>query len=147
MADMSKRAKGILIESLGWLLVAAGIAALVLPGPGLLALFAGMALLATRYEWAEKRLDPVRKAALRTASESVESWWRIAFSALFSIGLIAVGLFWGIRPATPAWWPLADKWWLVGGWGAGGTLVASGIIAIGMIVFSYFNFRGSTRTK
>ena len=50
-----------------------GIAALVLPGPGLLALFAGVALLATQYEWAERRLEPVKKAALRGAADSVKT--------------------------------------------------------------------------
>ena len=56
--------KRIAIESLGWILVVVGIAALVLPGPGLLALFAGVFLLATQYEWAERRLEPVKKALL-----------------------------------------------------------------------------------
>jgi hypothetical protein len=138
---LKRHAKRVLLEGLGWLLVVAGIAALVLPGPGLLALFAGMALLATQYEWAERRLEPVRTAAFKTARQSVQTWPRILLSALFSLGLMGLGIFWGIRPAAPDWWPLAEKWWLVGGWGAGGTLIASGVIALGMIVYSYKTFR------
>ena len=65
MGLSKKHLKRIGLESLGWLLVLVGVAALVLPGPGLLALFAGMALLATQYEWAERRLDPIRKAAIQ----------------------------------------------------------------------------------
>jgi uncharacterized protein (TIGR02611 family) len=134
-------AKRILIEGAGWLLVVVGLAALVLPGPGLLALFAGVALLATQYEWAERRLDPVRKAALRTAADSVRTWPRILLSAAGVCALVAIGIIWGISPEPPSWWPVDDKWWLTGGWGTGATLIGSGIIAGGMVVYSFLNFR------
>lgn len=136
-----RHAKRVIYESLGWLLVVAGIAALVLPGPGLLMLFAGMALLATQYDWAERRLEPVRTAALRTAADSVKSWPRIAMSICFSLLIMAAGVIWGLHPATPGWWPLADKWWLAGGWGTGSTLIGSGLIALAMIIISCRKFR------
>jgi hypothetical protein len=141
MDFLKRHAKRVAVEGLGWLLVVAGLAALVLPGPGLLLLFGGMALLATQYEWAERRLEPIRRGALKTASDSVKSWVRIASSAGFSVGLIVLGIVWGVHPPVPGWWPLADKWWLLGGWGTGATLIASGIIALGMVVYSYFAFR------
>lgn len=141
MVQLKKHAKRVALESLGWLLVALGIAGLVLPGPGLLALFGGMALLATQYEWAERRLEPVRKAAFKTAQESVESWPRIILSLFFCLILIVIGIIWGEKPAAPNWWPLSDKFWLIGGWGTGSTLIASSIIALVMIIFSYKKFR------
>ena len=141
MDFIKRNAKGLAIQTLGWLLIIVGIAALVLPGPGLLALFAGMALLSTQYEWAERRLEPVRKAALKTAAESVSSWQRVVASVLFSLILITIGVIWGIKPAVPDWWPADAKWWLIGGWGTGGTLIGSGIIALMMIIYSYKNFR------
>jgi uncharacterized protein (TIGR02611 family) len=134
-------AKRVAIEALGWILVVVGIAALVLPGPGLLALFAGVALLATQYEWAERRVDPVRKAALRTAADSVKSWPRILLSALGVAWLVGFGILWVVDPAAPSWWPVDDKWWLVGGWATGATLIGSGILAGAMIVYSFRNFR------
>lgn len=134
--------KKVAIQLAGWLLVLVGIAALFLPGPGLLALFAGMALLATQYEWAERRLEPVKKAALRTAADSVSSWGRIALSALLIVFLVGAGIMWGLQPPVPSWWPLDAKWWLPGGWGTGGSLIASGVIAAAMLVYSYLNFRG-----
>jgi hypothetical protein len=139
--DLKRHARRVLLEGLGWLLVVAGLAALVLPGPGLLAIFAGLALLSTQYEWAERRLEPVKQAALRAAADGVKTWPRILLSVFFSLCIIAAGLGWGFRPAVPDWWPLADRFWLIGGWGAGGTLIASGLLALGMIVFSYFKFR------
>lgn len=138
---MKSTVKRIAVEGLGWILVLVGIAALVLPGPGLLALFAGVALLATQYEWAERRLDPVKKAALRTAADSVKTWPRILMSVLGVCWLVAIGVFWGISPPSPSWWPIDDKWWLTGGWGTGATLIGSGVIAGAMIVYSYLNFR------
>jgi uncharacterized protein (TIGR02611 family) len=138
---MKAIAKRVAIEGLGWILVLVGIAALVLPGPGLLALFAGVALLATQYEWAERRLDPVKKAALRTAADSVKTPGRVAMSALGVAWLIGLGVVWGLQPDVPGWWPLADRWWLPGGWGTGASLIVSGLIAGAMIVYSYLNFR------
>lgn len=134
--------KKVAIQIAGWLLVLVGIAALFLPGPGLLALFAGMALLATQYEWAERRLEPVKKAALRTAADSVSSWGRIALSGLLIVFLVGAGVVWGLQPPVPSWWPLDARWWLPGGWGTGGSLIASGVIAAAMLVYSYLNFRG-----
>lgn len=134
--------KKVAIQIAGWLLVLVGIAALFLPGPGLLALFAGMALLATQYEWAERRLEPVKQAALRTAADSVSSWGRIALSGLLIVFLVGAGVVWGLQPPVPSWWPLDAKWWLPGGWGTGGSLIASGVIAAAMLVYSYLNFRG-----
>jgi hypothetical protein len=145
MNFLTRHGKRIVLEALGWILVVLGIAALILPGPGLLMLFAGMALLATQYEWAERRVEPIQKAALKTAADSVKSWPRILVSLVFCFVLIAVGITWGIHPATPGWWPLADKWWLIGGWGTGGTIIGSGVLALGMIVYSYLNFRDSSR--
>ncbi len=136
-----RHAKRIAIELLGWILVLVGIAALVLPGPGLLALFAGVALLATQYEWAERRVEPVKKAALRGAADSVKSWRRITLSVLGVCWLIGFGVLWIVDPAAPSWWPVDDKWWLVGGWATGATLIGSGILAGAMIVYSYLHFR------
>ena len=142
MKLLSKNAlKGLLLEILGWVLVIIGLAAIFLPGPGLLALFAGLALLANRYDWAEKRLAPVKKAAFKAAKDGVATTPRIIGSVSGALVLIGLGIIWGLQPPVPSWWPLADKLWLVGGWGTGGTLIGSGIIACAMIVYSYIYLR------
>jgi len=128
-------------EALGWILVVAGIAALVLPGPGLLMIFAGMAILSQQYEWAEKRLEPVKQRALKAAEESVETWPRIVLSLLSGLLVIGVGVVWGLQPPAPAWWPVDEKWWLFGGWGPASTLIVSGLIALGLVAYSYRRFR------
>ena len=136
-------AKRIVLETLGWLLVVGGVAALVLPGPGLLGIFAGLALLSQQYEWAERRLAPVKKKALEAAEDSVRTWPRIAASGTAALVLVAAGVLWCLRPAAPDWWPLAERWWLSGGWGVGITQILSGLVALAMIVYSYRRFRGS----
>jgi hypothetical protein len=138
---MKSAARRIALESLGWLLVVAGIAALVLPGPGLLMIFGGMAILSQQYDWAEKRLAPVKKRALGAAEESVETWPRIVFGVVCGLVVIGLGFFWGLGPDAPGWWPVDERWWLFGGWGPGTTLILSGMIGIGLIIYSFRRFR------
>ena len=78
----------------GWILLILGIAALVLPGPGLLGVAAGLALLASQYSWAKRLLRPVKARALKLAIKGVQTWPRIALSVLSGLALIAVGIVW-----------------------------------------------------
>ncbi|WP_435746890.1 PGPGW domain-containing protein [Nocardioides sp. SYSU DS0663] len=130
------------LEVVGWGLVLVGVAALVLPGPGLLMIFGGLAVLSQQYEWAERRLEPVKYRALRGAAESVETWVRIAMTALASLVLIGCGVFWCWGPPPPAWWPLDERWWLPGGLATGITQVVSGLIGLALLVYSYRRFHG-----
>ena len=138
---MQRAAKRVVLETLGWLLVVGGIAALILPGPGLLMIVGGLALLSQQYDWAERRLEPVKKRALEAAADGVETWPKIMMSGLGVVVLVALGVLWCVRPSAPGWWPVDDKWWLVGGWGAGVSLIISGLLALALIVYSYQNFR------
>ena len=131
----------IFLEVLGWALVIGGIAALVLPGPGLLALFAGLVLLSQQYAWAERRVEPVKQRAVRAASDGVQTWPRILLSTLGVLWLIGAGIVWGLRPPAPGWWPIDERWWLMGGWAAGVTLMASGVIAGAMIAYAFRVYR------
>ena len=135
--------KRAVLEVLGWGLVAAGIAAIFLPGPGLLMLFGGLAILSKQYEWAERRVRPVERAAMKAASDGVQSWTRVTLSFLGCCWLGAVGALWLWNPGSPGWWPLPDRLWLPGGRAAGITLVASAVIALGLLVYSFRRFRGS----
>jgi uncharacterized protein (TIGR02611 family) len=67
-APGAKVVRRVVLEIIGWILVVAGVAALVLPGPGLLMIFAGLVILSQEYEWAERRLEPVKVRALRGAA-------------------------------------------------------------------------------
>ena len=143
MAGVGTRAvKRVALEGAGWVLVVGGIAALVLPGPGLLMIVGGLALLSQQYDWAQRRLEPLKQKALQTAADGVSSWPRILSSSCrrpaFSS---ALGVLWGLKPDVPGWWPFAEPWWLPGGWGTGSSLILSGLVAFALIVYSYRNFR------
>jgi hypothetical protein len=134
-------AKRIALEVVGWGLVLAGIAALVLPGPGLLMLFAGLVVLSQQYEWAERRLEPVERMAKRAAAEGVETWLRVALSTLGGLAILAFGVLWIVDPDAPGWWPVRESWWLIGGPATGVTLVLSGFIALGLLGYSIWKYR------
>ena len=137
-----KVAKRIGLEAVGWLLLVAGVAALILPGPGLIMVFAGLAVLSQQYEWAERRLDPIKYRALKGAAESVETPLRIALSSVGVLVLIGCGVLWIVGPDQPGWWPLPDWTWLTGGIGTGSTLLVSAVIAIALLVYSFKRFYG-----
>jgi hypothetical protein len=127
--------------AVGWVLLALGLAALVLPGPGLLLIAAGMAILSQQYLWARRRLAPIRNRAMQAAAASVRSWLTVTFSVLVALCGVALGVLWGLQPDQPGWWPLGERWWLPGGWGTGSSMIGSGCIALSLIGFSYWHFR------
>jgi uncharacterized protein (TIGR02611 family) len=140
---MKAAARRLAIEVAGWLLVLGGIAALVLPGPGLLMLFGGLAILSQQYEWAERRLEPIKYRALKGAAESVETWPRMVMSTTGALVLVACGILWIWSPPAPDWWPISDSWWLPGGVATAITQIGSGLIAGALIVYSYRRFHGN----
>ena len=105
-----------MLETLGWVLVVGGIAALVLPGPGLLMVFAGLALLSQQYEWAERRVEPIKEKALKAAAEGVETTTRITLSVMFALILVACGVLWIWSPPAPG---VVARSTTGGGWPAG----------------------------
>lgn len=50
---------------LGFTVLAVGLALIVLPGPAILVIPLGLAILATQFSWARKLLQPIRKRLLR----------------------------------------------------------------------------------
>lgn len=127
--------------ALGWLLLALGLAALFLPGPGLLMLAAGLAVLSQEYEWAERRLHPVKKRAFEAAAFGVRTWPRICLSTLGGLWLIALGLVWGVGVRIPTWWVFGPQLPFQG-WGVASSLILSGLIALGLLVYALRRFRG-----
>jgi len=140
-------AKRVVLEVLGWVLLLAGVAAMVLPGPGLLLIAGGLAVLSQQYTWAERLLDPVLLRALRAAAEGVETWPRIVASTLGGLVLGGLGVLWIVGPDAPSWWPVADRWWLAGGEWTGVTLVVSCGIALALVVYSFRRFHGKPEAR
>jgi hypothetical protein len=130
------------IEVIGWTLVVLGIAALVLPGPGLLMLAAGLAVLSQQYHWARRYLAPLKANAFHAAALGVKTIPRIAVSCFSALVIMGLGVAWILQPAVPSWWFLEDRWWLFGGAGTGVSLIGSSVIALALIAYSVRRFRG-----
>ncbi|MEC5199429.1 uncharacterized protein (TIGR02611 family) [Arthrobacter sp. PL16] len=130
------------IEVVGWTLVVLGVAALVLPGPGLLLCAAGLAVLSQQYHWARRYLKPLKANAYRAAAIGVRTIPRIAISCASALLIMSFGLVWILQPQVPSWWFLEDRWWLFGGAGTGISLIASSVIALVLIAYSVRRFRG-----
>ncbi len=140
---MRAAAKRIGLEIVGWTLLVVGIAALVLPGPGLLMMAGGIVLLSQQYEWAERRVEPIKREALRGAAKSVETWPRIIATATMVLIIAVAGVVWFVGPDVPGWWPLADRWWLPGGKATSISQFGSAALAAGLLVWSYRKFHGN----
>lgn len=111
---------------LGGVLVLVGAALLVLPGPGLLLVLAGVVLLARALPAFERFVAPVRSRAYQAARESVASPLRIAGSVLAGVALLAAGVVWGLVRQLP-----------FSGWSTGASLIVSGLVLLALLVWSY----------
>ncbi|WP_333782222.1 PGPGW domain-containing protein [Streptomyces sp. AD681] len=122
------------LGTLGALLLLIGVALLVLPGPGLLLVFAGVVLLARAVPALDRFVAPVRVRAMRAAEESVSSRWRIAGSVLVGLFLLAAGVAWGLVPELP-----------YSGWATGASLLISGLVLFALLVWSHRRVQAARR--
>lgn len=128
------------VTVIGWALVCGGIAALLLPGPGLLLLLAGLVVLAREYHWAQRWVEPVRRQAFEAARFSVSAWWRIALTILGGLWLVGLGVVWALDPRIPEFWIIGPR--LPGaGLGSAVSLITSGVIVWGLLGYSIAKFR------
>ncbi|WP_229701247.1 PGPGW domain-containing protein [Streptomyces camponoticapitis] len=118
----------------GVALLLIGIALLVLPGPGLLLVLAGLLVLSQQFPALARYVDPVRERAMRAARESVASAIRITGAALTAAALLAAGLLWGLMPELP-----------FGGWPTGAGLMLSSLLLVALLVYSYRTTRDPRR--
>jgi len=65
-----RSAKTIAVLVVGLALVGAGVVMLVLPGPGILVIIAGLAVLATEFVWAEMVLDKAKAQATKAKDKA-----------------------------------------------------------------------------
>ena len=80
------------VTIVGVALLALGAAMMVLPGPGILVIVGGLALLATEYVWARKMLKTARAKAEEVQEAAVASPVRTAGTLLFGVLLLGLGL-------------------------------------------------------
>jgi len=139
-------ARKILIGTVGVVLLCVGVAGLVLPGPGLLIMFAGVAVLALEFEWAERRVDFIRDRAMDAAEYGVATWPRILISAAGALGVAIAGVVWMVNPTIPEIWIIGPKL-PFGGMGTGVGMEVSSLIAFYLLGYSYRRFHHNNRFR
>lgn len=139
-------ARRILLGAAGVILLAVGVAGLVLPGPGLLIMFAGIAVLSLEFEWAARRVDYIRDKAMYAAEYGVATWPRILLSAAGAVGVVIAGVIWIIDPRIPRIWIIGPEL-PFGGIGTGIGMEISALIAFFLLGYSYRRFHGENRFR
>lgn len=145
------------VEAIGWTLVVLGVAALFLPGPGILLLFIGTAFLAQHYVWASRIVDYLEGHAIHASRKGVESWWRLSLGFLGGAVLFVIGLIWAYGPTIGvheiSLWGFGP--YVLGpevpmqGWAIGFALMGSGTIAWLILLESVrrFGWPGSAKQQ
>ncbi len=125
------------VTILGGALLLLGLAMMVLPGPGILVIVAGLAVLASEYVWARRLLVRAKKEAARAQDAAVKSPARLAATVLFGLVLLGLGLTMLVRPDlnVPFWSPVT-----------GGILAVTALILLTTTYLSYRAARGQDTT-
>ena len=89
---MGRNAKRMLVAALGFTVLGAGVALLALPGPGLVVIIVGLAILATEFAWAERALDKTLGKASQAAGAVTGNMAGRVLLALSGCALVAAGI-------------------------------------------------------
>ena len=89
---IGRNAKRVLVLILGVAVLAAGVAMLALPGPGILVIIVGLVILATEFTWAERALDRTTSTAAGAATKVTGNTSGQLALAASGIGMIVGGI-------------------------------------------------------
>lgn len=93
---IGRSGKRIAVTVIGFAVLIAGIIMVVTPGPGVLVIVAGLAILATEWAWAERALDRTKAGGKVVLEQATASPLRIVLSVtatLLGIGAVLVYFF------------------------------------------------------
>lgn len=94
MAKIVTQSKKVLIGIVGGLVTLAGVVLIPYPGPGWLIVFAGLAILATEFTFAERTLKYARDKYDRWVAWLQRQPWPIRIVSLALTGLVVVVTLW-----------------------------------------------------
>lgn len=94
MQKAKKHAKRVGTAIVGGLVVIVGIIAIPYPGPGWLIVFAGLAILATEFDWAQRLLDWARGYYDAWVEWLKRQDWPVRLIVLLLTGLVIVTTVW-----------------------------------------------------
>ncbi|MGH2545319.1 MAG: PGPGW domain-containing protein [Actinomycetota bacterium] len=89
---IGRSGKRIAVTVVGFAVLIAGVIMLITPGPGVVAILAGLAILASEWAWAERALDRAKVGGKVVLEQATASPVRIALSVMLTLGGIAAVL-------------------------------------------------------
>lgn len=89
---IGRSGKRIAVTIVGFAVLIAGVVMMVTPGPGVLVIVLGLAILASEWAWAERALDRAKAGGKVVLEQATTSPIRIALSVLLTLGGIAAVL-------------------------------------------------------
>jgi uncharacterized protein (TIGR02611 family) len=89
---IGRSGKRIAVTVVGFAVLIAGIVLMVTPGPGVLVIVAGLAILASEWAWAERALDRAKAGGKIVLEQATASPLRIALSVTATLVAIAAVL-------------------------------------------------------
>lgn len=89
---IGRSGKRIAVTVVGFAVLLAGIVMMVTPGPGVLVILVGLAILASEWAWAERALDRAKAGGKVVLEQATASPIRIALSVLLTLGGIGAVL-------------------------------------------------------
>ena len=92
---IGRNGKRIAITVVGFVVLLAGLVMMVTPGPGVVVILLGLAILATEWAWAERALDRAKERGKDVLQSATASPARIALSVAATLA--------GIAAAVVAW--------------------------------------------
>ncbi len=90
---IARSGKRIAVTVAGFAVLIAGGVMMVTPGPGVLVIVLGLAILATEWAWAERMLDKAKESGKVVLDQATASPTRIVLSVLLTLGGIAGGIW------------------------------------------------------
>ncbi len=90
---IARSGKRIAVTVAGFAVLIAGGVMMVTPGPGVLVIVLGLAILATEWAWAERMLDKAKESGKVVLDQATASPTRIMLSVLLTLGGIAGGIW------------------------------------------------------
>lgn len=113
------------VAVLGGILTLVGIALLFLPGPGFVLIAAGLAVLATEFEWAKRPLVYAKGKSEQGLAQVRENRLQAAFAILSGLALLAVGVL-GVAGVNIPFVSVLS----------GALLIVSGLFLLGTLVYA-----------
>lgn len=94
MDKVKRNGKRVVIGIIGGIVLIAGIIAIPYPGPGWLIVFAGLAILATEFNWAQRLLDFAKSKYDAWAEWLKRQAWPVRLGVLVATGLVVAVTLW-----------------------------------------------------